>query len=150
MRKIKKLLSIMTLGIFLVVNTVTVSAAEITLPTPPVTATQIYLYEITSEKAGQEIIDGQMGASRDHGGTWLQVTFVEIGTRESTLQATFNNKDLVMTDIEEIDINGDSIIDRRISRWRYEGTEFESGWIAIRISDSTPPWRTISYSYLIH
>lgn len=149
MRKMKKLLSIMTLGIFLVVNTVTVSAAEIMSPAPSVTATQLYLYEITSENAGQEIIAGQMGTSMDHGGTWLQVTFVETGTINKTLLVYFNGKKMIMTDFAETDTNRDGIMDARISIWRYEGAEFEGGTITIMATAATSPWNTKSYSYHI-
>lgn len=148
MGKMKKLLSIISLGILLVVNTVTVSAAEIMSPAMP--TTQLYIYEITSEKAGQEIIYGQMGTSKDHGGTWLQVTLVEIGTQKETLRVGFNGNNMIMTDIAEMDINGDGIIDQRISIWRYEGAEFESGTITITATASTSPWNTMSYKYFVY
>ena len=150
MRKMKKLLSIMTLGIFLAVNTVTVSAAEIMSPAPSVTASQLYLYEITSEKAGQEIIAGQMGTSMDHGGTWLQVTLVETGTINNRLQIYFNSKRMIMTGFAETDTNRDGIMDERISIWRYEGAEFDSGTLTITATALTSPWNTMSYRYLIY
>lgn len=150
MRKRKKLLSIMTLGIFLVVNTITVSAAEIMSPTLPSTATNLYLYDITSEKAGQEIIAGQMGTSMDHGGTWLQVTLVETETINNRLQIYFNGKRMIMTGFAETDTNRDGIMDERISIWRYEGTEFESGTLAISATATTSPWNSISFTYYIY
>ncbi len=57
--RLHQLVIIITLGIFLVVNIVIVSTAEIMSPVVPLTATQLYLYEIASEKAGREIINGR-------------------------------------------------------------------------------------------
>lgn len=145
----KKIFSIMILVVFLTVNTITVSAAEVMSPAKPITNTQLYIYEITSEKAGQEIIYGNNGINMDHGGTWLQITLVETGTIYKTLQVSFNGSNMIMTDSAEMDINGDGIIDKRISIWRYDGVEFENGAITITATASTYPWNTISYRYMV-
>ena len=139
----------MILGVFLVVNTITVSAAEVMSPAKPITSTGLYIYEITSEKAGQEIINGNNGINMDHGGTWLQITLVETGTINKTIRVNFNGSNMIMTDSEEMDINGDGIIDKRISIWRYEGVEFENGAITITTTASTFPWNIISYTYMV-
>lgn len=146
----KKIFSIMILVVFLAVNTITVSAAEVMSPAKPITNTQLYIYEITSEKAGQEIIYGNNGINMDHGGTWLQITLVETGTIYKTLQVGFNGSNMIMTDSAEMDVNGDGIIDKRISIWRYEGVEFENGAITITATASTYPWNTMSYRYFVY
>ena len=85
----------------------------------------------------------------DHGGTWLQITLVETGTIYKTLQVSFNGSNMIMTDSAEMDINGDGIIDKRISIWRYDGVEFENGAITITATASTYPWNTISNRYMV-
>lgn len=91
------------------VNTITVSAAEVMSPAKPITSTQLYIYEITSEKVGQEIIYGNNGINMDHGGTWFQAITAEVGYAKSRF-AYFNGMRMTLTATEPIFLDSDNII----------------------------------------
>lgn len=179
MKKFKKLLSVLSLGVLLVTNGIPVSAAEkeepvladslsdfdlgeysqyifepeesdIQLYAPAPPLTQFSLYLINSEKAGQEeITPGQVGSRLDHGGTWFQAITIEIGYAKTRF-AYFKNMNMTLTDKATIDLDNDSIVDGYICLWTYEGPEYETGIFSANSTSANSPWNTMSLSFSVN
>ena len=76
MKKFKKLLSVMLVSTLLVANVIPVSAAEIQPRDAAPALTQFYVYSVSSEKGGTEVIQrsgsfAQVGTTLDHGGACI-------------------------------------------------------------------------------
>ena len=81
MKKFKKLLSVMLVSTLLVANVIPVSAAEIQPRDAAPALTQFYVYSVSSEKGGTEVIQrsgsfAQVGTTLDHGGGFSFSNFI--------------------------------------------------------------------------
>lgn len=155
MKKLKKLLCTILLGGLLATNVVPVSAAEVQpiASAPPLT--QFFVYAVSSQNGGRELIDhsgsfAQVGTRNDHGGTWLEVETVEIGYAK-TRSATFNNNSMTLKSKTAIDLDNDRVVDGWLCVWRYENAYgFESGTFKASSISSNSPWNTMNITFLIN
>lgn len=155
MKSLKKLLSAMLLGVLLVTNVVPVSAAEVQplASAPPLT--EFYVYSVYSQNGGLEYIDhsgttAQVGTRNDHGGTWIEITTVEIGYAKSRT-ATFNNNSMTLKAKTPIDTNHDSIVDGYYCTWRYENAYgFETGTFRASATSANTPWNTRNIIFYVY
>lgn len=150
MKSFKKLLSVMLLGVLLVTNVVSVSAAEVQSIAPAPALTEFYVYSVSSEKAGEEIIASSGVTTLEHGGTWLRIVTIESGYAKSR-SATFNGESMTLTDKQAIDIDNDGIIDGWICIWEYRNSDgFESGICRFILTSANAPWNTINVTFSIY
>lgn len=145
MKKFKKLLSVMLVSTLLVANVIPVSAAEIQPRDAAPALTQFYVYSVSSEKGGTEVIQrsgsfAQVGTTLDPGGTWLEVETIEIGYAK-TRSATLNSTNMTLKSKKAIDLDNDRIIDGWACVWRYENSYgFEAGTFKASSKSANSPW----------
>lgn len=155
MKKFRKLLSVMLLGALLAANVIPVSAAEIQPLAAAPALTQFYVYSVSSEKGGTEVIQrsgsfAQVGTTVDHGGTWLEVETIEIGYAK-TRSATLNSTNMTLKSKKAIDLDNDRIIDGWDCVWRYENSYgFETGTFKASSKSANSPWNTMNITFYIH
>ncbi|EOS77770.1 hypothetical protein C819_00881 [Lachnospiraceae bacterium 10-1] len=155
MKKFKKLLSVMLVSTLLVANVIPVSAAEIQPRDAAPALTQFYVYSVSSEKGGTEVIQrsgsfAQVGTTLDHGGTWLEVETIEIGYAK-TRSATLNSTNMTLKSKKAIDLDNDRIIDGWACVWRYENSYgFEAGTFKASSKSANSPWNTMNITFYIH
>lgn len=155
MKSLKKLLSAMLLGVLLVTNVVPVSAAEAQPLAPAPALTQFYVDSVASEKCAIEYIShsgttAQVGTKEDHGGTWIEITTVEMGYAKSRT-ATFNNNSMTLKSKKGIDTDNDGIIDGWTCVWRYENAYgFETGTFKASSTSANSPWNTMNITFYVY
>lgn len=171
MKKIQKSLSVLLLAILLANNTLPICAAEKMqliktdgladsgdadgyeiqpFALAPATNLQLYIYSVSSEKAGEEIIGPSGSTTLDHGGTWLRITTIESGYAKSR-SATINGEMMALIDKQVIDTNNDGIIDECMCIWEYKNSEgVKLGMFRVILTSANSPWNAVDYTFYIN
>lgn len=110
-------------------------------PAPPLTYLQVRAAISTNYPQFEFFEPHQLSSIQDHGGQELYVITYQIGYSNYKF-AEMNGALLDLVKIENVDLNGDSIIDGFYYWW--DASEFESGDFTYKATSSNYPWNTMS------
>lgn len=114
-------------------------------PAPPLSSLQVV--KVESQLGGVEYIgQNQLSTIKDHGGSYLYISTVEVGYGHIRY-AEMNGSKLKEKDSKMLDFNGDRIIDGWEYRWDASG--HEDGTFKYRNTSTNFPNNTLSTSLRI-
>ncbi|MBS4539568.1 DUF4879 domain-containing protein [Clostridium sp. D2Q-11] len=126
----------------------TVGSVSFAAPAAPLT--DVMVYAVGSEQYGQyEYLDyDQIRTVEDHGGDPFYIVTADYGySRQSSRIAKLNGIKLDYIGTEDIDTNGDSIVDVFLHYWDASGQT--GGEFTYQATSENAPWNTYSDSIII-
>lgn len=108
---------------------------------PPLTYLQVYAAISTTYPEYEYFSENQLTSIEDHGGNELYIVTVELGYG-STRFARMNGERLSLYDRQDIDLDGDNIVDGSYLWWDASG--HEAGEFTYQNTSSNSPWNTMS------
>ncbi|WP_235162446.1 MULTISPECIES: DUF4879 domain-containing protein [Sediminibacillus] len=112
----------------------------IAAPAPPLTSLEVYAAISSNYPEYEYFSSNQLSSVQDHGGEELYIVTAELGYGFQR-NAAFNGSQLSEIDRENIDLEGDSIVDGWFIWWDASGNE--NGLFTYENTSTNSPWNTM-------
>ncbi|QTM99571.1 DUF4879 domain-containing protein [Sediminibacillus dalangtanensis] len=117
-----------------------ISGVNITASAPPLTSLEVYAAISSNYPEYEYFSSNQLSSVQDHGGEELYIVTAELGYGFQR-NAAFNGRQLSEIDRENIDLEGDSIVDGWFIWWDASGNE--NGLFTYENTSTNSPWNTM-------